>query len=388
MPVAQAKSNLEALSDRERDLYLGERMIGRQGCFGCHLIQGFESAQLIGTELTLEGSKDVDKLDFALNPTDIDHTNYDWFFTKIKHPRIFDEGKVKLFDEKLRMPNFGLSDDDAHAITTALLSYSRSFVGSEARKHLSPHDVEIEKGRRIVYERNCRGCHVIEGKGGAIRDVLAKAYVAEGVGEAEAVGFAPPILNGQGSKVQPDWFFRFLKEIDPIRPWLSVRMPTFDFDDQNAIDVVTYFSRLEDQPFPYRTFVEKRLGSGDIRGATQLFSPDIFNCWTCHQKGDINPKGDPASWAPDLTLARERLKPEWIRSWLWDPQKILPGTKMPTFFGDEMAYLPEDMAQYLKLPEGTKPEDGILLVPTDTVIEALTDYMIYGLHQGVQISQR
>ncbi len=31
-------------------------------------------------------------------------------------------------------------------------------------------------------------------------------------------------------------------------------------------------------------------------------------------------------------LARERLKPEWIKNWLLDPQLIQPGTKMPKFF--------------------------------------------------------
>lgn len=61
---------------------------------------------------------------------------------------------------------------------------------------------------------------------------------------------------------------------------------------------------------------------------------------------------------------------------------------MPTFFGDETTYLPDNMAKYLKLPEGVAPADGMLVLPTDVVIEALTDYIVYGLHQGKQISSR
>ena len=200
--------------------------------------------------------------------------------------------------------------------------------------------------------------------------------------------FSPPILNGEGKKVQPDWFFSFLKNVVPIRPWLDVRMPTFGFSDQEAIDAVTYFSRLDEQQFPYETFVHKTLSANEIRGGVKIFSPDIFNCWTCHQQGEIKPKGDPASWAPDLKLSRERLKEEWIKQWLWDPQKLMPGTKMPTFFGDQMVYLPEDMAPYLTLPEGVKPEDGILEAPTDSVIQSITDYIIHGLHQDTRLSQR
>ena len=61
---------------------------------------------------------------------------------------------------------------------------------------------------------------------------------------------------------------------------------------------------------------------------------------------------------------------------------------MPTFFGDEMTYLPEEMAAYLKLPEGVKPDDGLLVLPTDVVIQALTDYIIYGLHQNARLTRR
>jgi cytochrome c2 len=388
LPVREAEKQLAGMTDLERDLFVGERMISRQGCYGCHLVPGFEDAQPIGTELTEEGSKDVDKLDFALNPTNIPHTRYDWFLQKLKDPRVFDQGKVKSFSDKLRMPDFGLSDEDALSLTTALMSFSKSFVTPQARRQLKPHELEIEKGRKLVYEHNCKGCHILENEGGAVRAPLVRTYGNEGVAESEAVGFTPPVLNGEGRKVQPDWLFSFLKEVVPIRPWLDVRMPTFGFDDKGATDITTYFSRLDTQQFPYSTFEQKSLSPNDLRGAHVLFSQDVFNCWTCHQQGSVKPKGDPASWAPDLKMARERLKEDWIKAWLWDPQKIQPGTKMPTFFGDTTVYLPEEMAQYLRLPEGARPEGGVLQAPTDPVIQLIADYIIHGLHQGQQVTMR
>ena len=36
--------------------------------------------------------------------------------------------------------------------------------------------------------------------------------------------------------------------------------------------------------------------------------------------------------APDLTMAKRRLKPDWVIHWIQDPQKLDPGTMMPTFF--------------------------------------------------------
>jgi hypothetical protein len=87
-------------------------------------------------------------------------------------------------------------------------------------------------------------------------------------------------------------------------------------------------------------------------------------------------------------MARERLKPEWIKQWLWDPQQLAPGTKMPTFFDDDTAYLPEDMAKYISSAEGTTPGDGIMQAKTDDVIQAINNYIVYGLHQNVRLTQR
>ena len=33
-----------------------------------------------------------------------------------------------------------------------------------------------------------------------------------------------------------------------------------------------------------------------------------------------------------FALAKDRLKPEWIIEWLKDPQTLLPGTKMPSYY--------------------------------------------------------
>ena len=61
---------------------------------------------------------------------------------------------------------------------------------------------------------------------------------------------------------------------------------------------------------------------------------------------------------------------------------------MPTFFGDDLTYLPDTMAEYLSPAEGTTPEYGVMQTKTDSVIQALNDYIIHGLHQNVQLSQR
>src|SRR3954469_11024849 len=56
MPFEDAKVQLAKWNPEQRQLELGQRAIGRYGCFSCHDIKGFENAQSIGTDLSEEGS--------------------------------------------------------------------------------------------------------------------------------------------------------------------------------------------------------------------------------------------------------------------------------------------------------------------------------------------
>lgn len=66
-----------------------------------------------------------------------------------------------------------------------------------------------------------------------------------------------------------------------------------------------------------------------------------LGCITCHRVGDRG--GGQAG--PDLTFMGFRKSPEWLDTWLKDPQKWKPGTSMPNFKltdevrGDLVAYM-------------------------------------------------
>ncbi len=366
MPPADAEARLASMSDRERDILLGERSIARYGCFGCHLIPGFETTPPIGVDLSEEGSKHPDLLYFGY--IDIEHTAPAWFYQKLRAPRSFDEGKVAEFYDRLRMPDFGFTDDEAEAITLVLQGLTKEKVPLESVRRLSARDQAVEAGRRIIFDYNCKGCHVYEGSGGAIRASLSRHFIAEGRSEPEAQSlansFAPPILDGEGDKVQPEWLFAFLKGPEPIRPWLGVRMPTFGFDDDHAGALVHHFAAKDGRTFPFQTFADRRPPRGrELQAALTMFSPEYFSCWNCHQQGERKPQGPPEGWAPDLTLAHERLNPDWIERWITDPQKLMPGTKMPTY------YMPGDL-------EGSAPPD-ILGGDPHRQIRVLADYVFH-----------
>jgi cbb3-type cytochrome oxidase cytochrome c subunit len=312
----EAREKLASMGRDEKRAWLGEKLINRYGCFGCHNIPGFEEALPIGVELTREGSKLVTRLDFGF--VDIEHTRQDWFFQKLKDPRIFDRGKIKLPQEKLKMPDFGFTDEEASVMVTLLLGLTKTEPLLETVKRLDPRESAIEDGRRIVQSRNCRGCHVAEGSGGAIRETIKDP------------GLYPPDLIGEGSKVQSDWLFSFLKSPSPIRPWLLARMPTFHFTDEEAVTIGKYFAALDEAHYPFES-PRPSVTTARLEEGRQWFT--AFKCLNCHVLSDEIPPGlTAADLAPNLTLASNRLRGDWIIDWLTDPQKQMPGTRMPSFF--------------------------------------------------------
>ncbi|TFH21743.1 MAG: c-type cytochrome [Myxococcales bacterium] len=61
----------------------------------------------------------------------------------------------------------------------------------------------------------------------------------------------------------------------------------------------------------------------------QLFT--AYQCALCHATREGQALTDDII-APNLILAKERLRPEWMLDWMIDPQTLQPGTKMPNFF--------------------------------------------------------
>jgi mono/diheme cytochrome c family protein len=292
----------------------GEKLVRKYGCFGCHDIPGMENESRVGVELSAFGSKTKEELFFG-DRTDIPETWDDWTYNKLLTPRTY---ATKWIEQQ--MPQFDLADEDIKALR-AFLS-SRTDAKVPVKYVYKGHGQDrLVAGRLLVARYNCTGCHVIEGTGGNIRRLYA-----------DQPTLAPPILQGEGDKVQGPWLFNFVKAPVPIRPWLKVRMPTFGLSDEEANTVVGYFEALDRVEVPFVHIERAAFSRESVEAGKLLTSKDYFDCFSCHQRGAEKPQGPPEGWAPDLSRAHERLNPEWIVKWIHDPQKLMPGTKMPSFY--------------------------------------------------------
>jgi cytochrome c551/c552 len=334
----------------------GKKWVRHYGCSGCHEIAGFEDEGRIGTELTFEGSKPIERLDFALftepaqrggkdaepikdkedlarlpdGPADKPWYDHKGFFEhKLAEPNVYDQGKVKGETEALRMPNVHLTKDQVRELTTFLMGSEETSL--PASYQYKPGDArhDIQEGWWIIKKYNCMGCHqFIPGQQTILMGLKQYQDNQEQL---------PPKLLTEGARVDPEWLRKFLSNPalsatdtnrNGVRPYLKVRMPTFSFSDNELRKLVRFFEALSQQPLPYIPEQVPVLTSKENDMARSLFSSTAAPCLKCHATGD--PAHDKIATAPNFLLAKERLKPDWVERWITDPQAISPGTSMPS----------------------------------------------------------
>ena len=333
----------------------GKKWIQNFGCAGCHEISGLEEEGRIGTELTAEGSKPIERLDFALltevaqrgghepitDPNDLarlpegpakapwyDHKGF--FEHKLAEPNIWDQGKIKPEIEKLRMPNLHLTKNQVQALTTFLMGSQESSLPPGYQYRPLDYRRDIQEGWWIIKKYNCMSCHdFIPGQPPSSFRTM-KRY-------QDAQEQLPPKLFTEGARVDPEWMQRFLRNPalsdndtnrNGVRAYLQVRMPTFSFSDNELGKLVRFFQALSRQPLPYVPEPIPVLNAKETEMARSLFSSPAAPCLKCHATGD--PAHDRTATAPNFLQAKGRLKADWVERWIIDPQAISPGTSMPS----------------------------------------------------------
>jgi cytochrome c551/c552 len=324
----------------------GKELIQHYGCAGCHEIAGLEEEGRIGTELTNEGSKPIERLDFALLTEDAKlgilpngqkssrGSWYDlkgFFENKLTDPAIYDRGKYKPDAmDRLRMPKPNVNKEDIDALTTFLLGSTDPTLPQEYIYKPADQRAAIQRGWWIVTKYNCIGCHQI---GIGQKSVLMGLPQFQGENKQNL----PPVLTSEGARVSPDWLKAFLANPslsttdmnrNGVRSYLQVRMPTFFLSDDEIRTLVSFFQAMSSQPQPYIPQKIEPITTAEKEMARQLFTSTAAPCLKCHATGD--PGHDKSAIAPNFLFARERLQPAWTERWITNPALIAPGTAMPS----------------------------------------------------------
>lgn len=351
MSLDESATRLAEMESSDKDLYLGQHSLRTHGCLGCHAVSGLE----LGEERNPGGSLARLYRDPARFLTATGEV--------LAHRPV----------HKKASPDYNLSRTEADAILVQLLAAPAHEVAPRRRTEKAERSRVEAEGGRLLEHYNCLGCHRYEGRGQALERIVGQA--------------SPPDLTSAGARLSSSWFLEYLE--DPSRhtrrPWLSVRMPTFHFQPEEAHALVSFFADRDAEPLLMTPFSKpaKRHVSVGRAVATML------QCDRCHQDSPDVESLSPEQLSPSYGGARSRLRPDWVVEWILDPQGLIPGTSMPATFAKNEDGMPD--GSYLTALIGAPmfqihrarllplfdSEDALLAYLSDSgqVAQALRDYL-------------
>ena len=348
----------EALTLEGPSVENGKELVKKFGCYGCHGIQGLEEEKIPGIPVEETAQKALADLPFGESETP--GTRWDWISATIQTPRHYESE-----EQPVRAPEYGFDEGDVESLTLFYLNNYRFELPEDYMAAATQRQSQAMIGERLVTERNCRGCHMFEDD---IQPRIEK-YIS-------LKTYIPPRLIGEGEKVQSEWAKTYLKEPKPMRPWLNMRMPVFFFSEEEIQTVLEYFAvkapDAENARLPYVMPI-KRDDIPQIEIDMGEYRLQFDKCMQCHPvsiEDGLPEDVELEDLSIDLMLSKERLRFEWIKNFLKDPDKYAgAGTKMPYVY-----YTPEGVpkvidagmwvdyvARYLmimdKIPEPLKEEE-------------------------------
>ncbi len=274
----------------------GRSVFEKRGCYSCHELEGFPALARIGPKLAAIGDRVLEPA--PLVARGIRATLPNWLFTKVSGPeRVL---------EAARMPTFGFAEDEAAAVTVALLSL-RAKETPPARTTRDPvSSAFVPQGEfgALVRRYRCLSCHTIGGSG----------YVT-----ATGMPLSTVVLDRIGSQLTREHLERFIAKPYAVRVALPERMPHLNVAPEEARTLAAYLSTV---------MVDDAIeGAVPADAATVARGKGLFDrhgCVACHIVGN-----EGGYVGPDLNGSGARLKPGWTVAWLLEPERWKPGTLEP-----------------------------------------------------------
>jgi len=200
-----------------------------------------------------------------------------------------------------------------------------------------PQTPRLTKGRQLLAEFNCVGCHRLSG--------------------IETPAMIGPDLTNIGNKVGREWIYKWLKEprtivddsgnttVNGYETEDEPRMPYFRLTEQELRGLSAYLVSLRSQPVQPYAFNPKVVAAWeknpDLADQGQIRFREMF-CSTCHslavtRAGETKLIG--GDIGPELTKVGSKVNGDWLVTWLRNPQADLPNSKMPRYeWSDEDLY--------------------------------------------------
>jgi cbb3-type cytochrome oxidase cytochrome c subunit len=304
------RDRYEKLSPADRLRTLGRRIIETRGCTACHSLK---DAPIVAA------APDITK-----TPT----------------------GRGCLAAEpKLPAVDYRLAESDRAALAALTAG-----LAEEHSSAVAPLFLAADQQRR----NGCVNCHATD----RLESPFAQRILSfvPPATDQTIHDIGPPSLAGIGEKLTTNVLQEVIDGKTRARPWMALRMPHFKPEHVAALPEALV-ARDGIAPRAKTSTTLPSLAGDDaappsdelLETGRQLIGRTGLNCVSCHDMRGVKSIG---VRGPDLANVAKRVRPEWFEQWLLDPQRLAPGTRMPSvFFGGKSAapqYLRGDPQQQLE----------------------------------------
>ncbi|MEW6271824.1 MAG: c-type cytochrome [Thermodesulfobacteriota bacterium] len=169
-------------------------------------------------------------------------------------------------------------------------------------------DDPIAAGRVVAAKYSCGGCHVLDdGKGGSVG----------------------PDLRVSGQKLNPAWVKQFLADpraAGKIYPWRPHRMPALGLTREEIDAMSAYLAAVGGRgEAPFTKPDPTQFPADKVDAGKLLF---VVTCAQCHSLGKVVQTLPVNQQGPDLINVGDRVDYLWAKTWITNPKKVDPKTKM------------------------------------------------------------
>jgi mono/diheme cytochrome c family protein len=388
--------------------YIGRKAITALGCFGCHDIPGYELAKPVGTPLNDWGKKDPERLAFEDVAAYVKSHNHivaqrndlrdptqpapDWratgenakeklpyeqfFFDALEHrqregflhqklmePRSYDYNRLRIWVDRLRMPQFRFSRTSPPEDASAEDKAKAELAEAEAREAVMTfvlgllaepiplkfvndppaEKLAVAKGKQVLEKYNCAGCHQLQAGTYQIKLTNGGDWVEEFLGDLEGKSYQKNPAEYRKEyrdhfRDQNEWTGRLSASPDLLTIH-GVPDPSNETSIRltEALRFLTKEKEVRDVPASNNVNLAPAIENNGLvlkappHGGTlaNLLVPYLAKKDKLYE----DYKNARASLPPPLLRQGEKVQPEWLFRFLRDPYEIRPMTvlRMPKF---------------------------------------------------------
>jgi len=229
----------EMISDG-RDFAAGQNPLEIE-CISCHTINGV--GEVVAPDLTNYGESTEHEFEGTHNMKHVEGVKdkYEWTLQHFVDPKKISPADPEHGVEETIMPNFQMTKEQAHMMTTWVHSFKESIVPVKYRYRPTPAEAskrgslqaqiaglytpeefsQLSQGEKLFLKNNCWVCHTIHGKGGKLAPDLSKV----------------------GTRRADDWMIKHFK--DPRSVSQKTFMPKFTLSEEQMAELVVYLKTLK-----------------------------------------------------------------------------------------------------------------------------------------------